>query len=188
MMRSGVLALALLALPAAAEPAITEDVRFYPVTGATIADIRADLRTKRLRDMTGAYGDARTSWRVRWRFDTADGPEGGCALANVRVEIIVRTLAPELSPEAALSGEDRARFDAYHAALLRHENRHREIAVEGARRIEAALNATPSTASCGDIRSSANTRADAELDALNARSVAYDRATRHGRLEGARLP
>jgi predicted secreted Zn-dependent protease len=180
-------ALVLAAAPAAADPVITDKVTLYAVSGVTKDELRAAMRDQGLRDMNGRPGDALTTWHLDWRYRTMPG-RAGCSVGDVRVTIDVGIEAPELDAEADLPHDVRSIFEAYARHLMEHEQGHRRIAIEGARRLEDALKATPHAASCKTVEATAEARARAELYALAARSAAYDKATRHGRTQGARFP
>lgn len=186
-MRAAICLLALLATPALAEPLVREHRNPYTVTGATAAEIRADINRRGMRDTRGVPGDAITYWHVEWNASIDAAPQG-CTVKAVTVFLTLSTVSPELAPDAAAPPDVRARFDAYLVRLLAHEAGHREIAIAGAAEIEAALSALPPDPSCSQLRSASDARGRAIVQEIIRRQDAYDDRTQNGYGAGVAFP
>lgn len=151
----------------------------YPVSGTDSVSLQRSIKSQRQTDpMTGKAYDALTRWRVNWRW-SGDG-HGGCDLANVRVELRIEVTLPELTDPERLPADVLQRWNAYLAALRRHEAGHARHAFEGVEDIRQAI-------SHGDC-AHANDRGRAVVQRLNQFDLDYDRDTQHGVLQGTILP
>lgn len=150
----------------------------YAVTGATEAEVRADINAKR----SGNY-DAKVRWYFRWNY-TYRNTASGCSMARVTVTLDLAMIEPALrSPDAGLQKS----FDDYIARLRVHEEGHAAIARATAQRIDAALQ--PLTApTCNALGQRANEMGHALVAESNAEQAAYDARTDHGATQGARWP
>jgi len=146
----------------------------YPVEGSDPAAIRASLDARRptVPD-TGVRVDALTRWDIgwRWRGSRADR----CGLSNAVVGFSATVQLPRLA--TAVAPDVKARWDAYLAALAAHEARHARAAYAARTEVLAALR--------GATCATANAAGEAVLATIRARDAAVDRATDHGRTEGA---
>ena len=76
-----------------AEPTIKENVTYYNVDGATVADVRADLNRKGPISKTdGKRYDAATNWRINWNY-TFRSSDQSCSVNAVTVTVEVTRLA-----------------------------------------------------------------------------------------------
>lgn len=165
---------------------VTENVnvRYYDVGGASERELLARLSAGRLEGRDGRRYQGLTEWAVRWSYDRAVLQPGGCALAGIKVILNVTTTLPRwdgpLPADAALA----RKWQQYVAALEHHEEGHQQIARAGAVRIFDAMR-TQMSLSCALVQGAivvATQKADAST---HEESAAYDRATRHGELQGA---
>lgn len=181
-MRHAAIAAALLALVAAgpASAAVAESVRHepYDVTGATEADVRADINAKR----PGHY-DALAKWWITWRFTTRrDGAT--CAMARVDVSLTLTLVEPRL---VTTSSELAQSFADYIEKLRLHERGHADLARATAARIDAAIAALTAPA-CEALSGLADAAAHRLIREGNVEQAEYDRRTDHGATQGARWP
>jgi predicted secreted Zn-dependent protease len=194
--------------PAAAEPTISETIKYYSVAGWNSNEVRADLNKRRPADGAGVRRDAVTTWDVKWRLTLRTTPRG-CEVAGVRVTASIVILLPKLTQprlaNPAMSGgsaggglpvealqdiwEDlRYDFRVFEERLLAHEKEHSRIGSEAARKIEATLLALPAAPDCDALRAAADMVAQKLLDEAAQRNLDYDIATRNGAAEGAVFP
>lgn len=194
---------------AAAEPTISETIKYYSVSGWDIAAIRKDMDKRRPTDGSGAPRDAVTTSNVRWRLTMKSGEEG-CAVARVSVTATIvitlpKLVAPRLQhPTMSRGGRTGSGLDSetlqnlwvtllkdfsgFQQRLLAHEQRHSSIGAESARQIEAGLLALPPAADCDSQRAAADAAAGELLAEAAQRNLNYDIATQHGAAEGIRFP
>ncbi len=91
-----------------AAPNISETVQYYPVSGATLDELREELRRG---GPNGFWGF--TSWRIKWTVDC-------------EVDLQIYITMPQLDLSSALPDHDRRRWRMMIEALYRHEQLHAE--------------------------------------------------------------
>jgi predicted secreted Zn-dependent protease len=79
-MTHAVLALSLI-LSQGPDPAVSESVEYYAVSGATATELRSSIDTNRPRGKS-RIGDGRTAWHVSWQYQYAMHDQ--CAVTGVR--------------------------------------------------------------------------------------------------------
>lgn len=168
---------------ARAEPVVNEKRTFYKVTGKTEEEIDASM------DRRGPPGrfHAVTHHDVSWKFWWHDSSRG-CKIFMVGTTVEIEFVLPRLQNKATLSPKLKRDWDRFYEALTRHENRHAENVVAGAREIERKIVAMGSRNTCAQLEVDANRigkRVSAKSRSLN---KAYDRKTNHGMREGAAWP
>lgn len=149
----------------------------YLVQGRNARAIRSDMNNKRP-TVSGSRHDAATSWRLGFRVAAQ---EGGCDPSRAEIRQEIRIVLPDLEDRARLSAREGRAWDRYFQALEGHEVNHARIALIGLERYTQAVRSAPD---CPSARQAAA----AVLDEISEASVAYDRATEHGRKEGAVFP
>lgn len=113
---------------------------------------------------------------------------GRCELVNVRVALDVTIHLPQLEELNEATPEVRRAWPHLMQPLRRHEDNHRNIAVEGARRLAEALGTLSGSAPCDTVMKRAEAvtqRISRETEAAQRR---YDKRTAHGRKEGVAWP
>ena len=154
------------------------NVTFYDVAGASYDAVLAGLRA-------GAAGPhfARADWRLSYDLRWRQGP-GSCAVTDVRTTLQLGVRLPRWTPPPGAPGELVARWERFMAALKVHEEGHLENGRGAERETKAAL-AALSAPDCGILEARAKERFQRIIDAYNAKDAEYDRATGHGRTQGA---
>lgn len=165
------------------------DVRrsYYDVQGASVMEIRRDLYAKSPIEADGEIRDARTDWVVRWNIESVEA-ETGCSVAGVSTTVGIAYLLPRLTQPDSVSAELQGEWDAYIAALLTHELRHQQFAIDAARKIEALLPDLPERETCQVLSEEAERIAGNVIQSAQRRERQYDYTTRHGYAEGAEFP
>ncbi len=159
--------------------------RQYAVRGATLEQLRADLKANGVADDAGQFysGMARTGLGYTYRF--RDQP-GGCGVADVRVVLQVSLTTPAWQGRWTSSPALASAWDRYLSALQVHEDGHINIAREAADRLGAKVEAL-SAPGCPALEARAKALRDEAMDALRQAHADYDRSTEHGRTQGAVL-
>ncbi len=165
-----------------AKPVVNTETHYYLVDGKDARAIRRDMNTKR----QGKY-DAFTSWWIKWHFywNTEDGL---CKLTRVTTHVDIKFTLPKLMPETRADEDAKQRWDSYYAALIAHENGHRDLAIEAAAEIEAALLELEAVDNCKRLEKDANRLAHRIVDDYSLRQKRYDAKTNHGMNDGAVFP
>lgn len=165
------------------------DVRrsYYDVEGATVAEIRRDLYAESPIFADGESRAARTDWVVSWDVERSES-DSGCRIERVATIVELTYLLPRLVDHDTVADELRAEWDAYIVALLEHELRHQQFAVDAAHKIESVLPALREREDCESLAAEAGRTASGIVDSARRRERQYDYTTRHGQAEGAEFP
>lgn len=149
-------------------------VHFYDLDATDLAAIKAQLRERGpIND--GKSFEARTDWRIRWRWKGL--PDGSCGTSNAVARLDLEITLPRLT--AAVTPDVAEKWDRYMSALVEHEAGHARIAADHLSAVEAAIRRS----SCAE----ANAAGERELDVIRRRNRQYDVYTRHGAREGVSL-
>ena len=159
---------------------------YYGIDGATEADLRRQISASGPRDNFGTWG-ASTRWNVEWSYPYSAGPLG-CSAGPVTVQLGVTITLPHWNTPGGAPSRLIATWQRFSAAVLVHENGHRDIAVQGAGELARALAALPPVATCADFEQSARATGDAVVAQYNRQQILYDQLTRHGATQGAVFP
>ncbi len=169
-----------------AAPSVTEKNAFYDVRGSTAAEVRNKLNALGHKSTDGKTFDGLTESQISWRF-TRRSTGYGCAMDSVNTTVNVTFTMPQWVDRYSAPQDVRLQWDAYYEALRRHEEGHKEIAVQGAREIEQAL-LTMSARDCAQLDAQANAKGHQILELVRARQRQYDARTEHGKTQGAKFP
>jgi predicted secreted Zn-dependent protease len=159
---------------------------YYDIDGATEADIRGQITALGPRDNFGTWG-ASTRWNVDWSYPYAVGP-AGCSAGPVVVQLGVTVTLPRWNTPGQAPGRLVANWQRFSAAVLDHENGHRDIALQGASELAQALAALPTAATCADFERTARATGEAVVAQYNRQQIFYDQVTHHGATQGAVFP
>lgn len=148
---------------------------YYDLAGRDPKAIRAAMVEVRPTDPNdGERVDALTRWAWRWSWQTTPG---GCDLANVNLTYSATVRLPRLKDRAVVPANVLKDWDAYIAALERHEAGHVRNSYAGRAEIRSAI--------AGATCATANAVAMAAVARVSARDMDFDRLTHHGRDGGA---
>lgn len=184
-----------LPLPVSQSPALSEshlpiDVhyRFYPVAGTTAAELRSQMiQQSPVRAAEGHTFDALTNWSVHWNFNF-NRTGKTCAARSIRTHVDILFTLPQWKKPQYASPQLQAEWDYYMQALKLHEEGHKKNGVDAAQSVMQALRQLPDYPDCRQLEKAAKETADRVIAAHNQRDVEYDRATGHGRTQGAVFP
>ena len=158
----------------------------YRVLGASANALRDQVRQLGPVDRFGRWA-ASTRWDLKWSYPY-DRVDGGCRPGPVSVELVVTYTLPRWDVAADAPAELVERWDRYVAALTRHEDGHRDIAVDAANAIVGAIEALPAHATCRRLERAADTAARDLVERYRGLQIAYDHSTGHGTTQGAVFP
>jgi predicted secreted Zn-dependent protease len=184
------LATALLAMPAAADPvtATTSEV-YYDVSGVTTPEIARSVH-QHMPDATKGF-PASTVYYYAWRYDyAADVDAAGkpnCAVKDAKVEITITTHLPRHPTIRSAPDDIVSLWKNYSVALKRHEGHHATDFIAIGQEIPAALDAV-TTPDCSTIEAVANAVGDDYVARAQTSADDYDDATDHGTNDGASFP
>jgi predicted secreted Zn-dependent protease len=154
----------------------------YPVTAATVVDLRREMqRTGPVAE--GVRYPGATHWTVRWTY-AYDRQGIRCALRDVRAVVDARVEVPRWKPAAAADSGVVHWWNAFQTRLIDHEQGHVRLAVETGGAVVEALRPLNGGA-CDALGARANAVGQDLLARARERQAAFDRDTRHGALPAA---
>src|SRR3954466_14628529 len=173
---------ALSVLSAVEEDQLTFRTNFYYVTGANPRQLRESMaKAKPARLMH----DAQTDWHIDWKFTSVED-NANCAIETLTLRTTVAITLPRWVAATNAPPEVIAKWKDYTAALEKHENGHRMMAVQAAKQIRAELPRLRRP--CAVLQKAANASANKILADYKRREADYDLKTEHGLTEGAHFP
>lgn len=194
MAEAGWLAILLLTVAAAAAPppaddpgfAYTERREYYRVDGRKVDTLKRQLDAALSRKGLGGEGVGRTVQHLSSRYEFEPTP-AGCRFKDLAVSLDVTIHLPRWEPKGGKPKGLAERWERMLDALTRHEEGHRDIAVDTARRLLADLRALPETLDCQGLAREAQKAFFQARLRHSIRDGAYERRTEHGIAQGARL-
>ncbi|HUF26595.1 MAG TPA: DUF922 domain-containing protein [Gemmatimonadaceae bacterium] len=161
---------------------LTTAVAEYPVSGASIADIRREMAREGTRASDGRRWPAVTRWRIRWTFEY-ERQAAACAFRTVRVMVDATVDFSRWDGSAATDTSLVRWWDQFRDRLLDHEAGHVRIAAEGGREVYDALRSLQA-GTCEQLATRANFVGREILFRVRDRQATYDLDTRHGARPG----
>lgn len=159
--------------------------RQYAVRGATLEQLRADLKANGVADDAGQFYSGVATTGLGYTYQFREQP-GGCGVADVRVLLQVSLTTPAWQGRWTSGPALAATWDRYVSALQVHEDGHINLARQAADRLGAKVEAL-SAPGCPALEARAKALRDEAMEALKQAHADYDRATDHGRTQGAVL-
>jgi len=157
----------------------------YRVTGHSMESLLDALRAGGPR-VDGDIFFGLTSTSLSYRFAYRERA-GLCETTDARVELDVTITLPEWQAPPSAPFELRRDWQRFAQALRRHEERHRDLAIEHAHTLRRAVEGLRAP-TCDAVAALAADRAERAQAAAEAAHASYDRVTGHGESEGAVWP
>ena len=177
-------ALALLSPLAHAEVQEEHEHAPYPVHARADQALREALNAATPITSEGKRFHGYTQWNVRWNFWWQNDASGRCRITRVATRLHTRIQMPELRTATAAQ---EAQFRRYQQALYLHEQGHAQFGRQAAQAIDRGIAALPEAPDCPTLERQANALGHRLLNEQAAQEKEYDRTTRHGATQGARL-
>ena len=170
----------------AAQAAVTEEhiQQPYPVRAQPGETLRKALNAATPITVDGQRFHGYTRWNVRWTFRWWREASGRCTITEVTTRLRTQVQLPELRSGTPAQ---QAVFDRYLRALSHHEEGHVQFGHDAAQAIDEGIAALPAAPDCAALERRANTLGHRLLREHAEREKQYDRDTRHGASQGARL-
>lgn len=176
-----------LPLVATAGPEVTIKYDYYDVRGSTAGELKEGMKIYGVRWNDGKRYDAFTGWYVEWGY-VFNSMGNLCAIEKVSTKVSVTYFLPRWKDSDGADPGLQERWDRFIDALRRHEEGHKEIAVEAALEIEKGVARLNSYKGCNALRNIADATAQEIIQIFIAQQEAYDERTKHGRTQGAVFP
>jgi predicted secreted Zn-dependent protease len=129
---------------------------------------------------------ASTDFAIAWAYNYQTNADGTCSLSGASVGITVSEILPAWQQTAGAVPGITASWQRFITNLQTHESGHTQLDQTAAVNLLSDLQNFPAT-DCSSIAVAANTKAQADLTALNQANDNYDAATNHGATQGAIL-
>ena len=158
---------------------------YYAVTGATLPEIRCSVDQGRPRSGDERH-DGLTTWHIKWK--TAIQDRGGVSrLSSFTTQTAITLTLPRwIAPTNAAPGLVKA-WNDYAAALYTHEQGHIQLVHATIAELHARTRTVPPGTGSQSLRQQIEELAQGILATDAERHANYDRLTRHGETQGARL-
>jgi predicted secreted Zn-dependent protease len=180
---------ALLAVPAGAAeleaPAIRDTIEYRDIIGNSRNELAAALKKVGATSQSGDRFAASTRWQLRWNFRVEQHPGKSCELASAKTELDIHMTLPRWMPPQNASPVLVKRWNTFADALRKHEDGHRDIAIEAARVVADRVAAAPAASDCATLKKRLGRIADATLREYKDKESSYDVTTMHGETQGA---
>lgn len=169
-------------------PSIHDTVEYHDIAGDTEQALVAALKKISYAETSGdRFFAANTHWRIRWNFRVeSDGRT--CRLSSASTELEVDMNLPRWKPPSNAAPALVKRWNEFAAAVRKHEDGHRDIAIAAAREIESGAKKEPPQRACEALKKKLSRAADATLREFRGKEDSYDVTTMHGRTQGATFP
>ncbi|WP_043800056.1 DUF922 domain-containing protein [Arenimonas malthae] len=164
----------------------TERREYYRVDGRRVDTLKRQLDAALSRKGLEGEGVGRTVQHLSSRYEFEPTP-AGCRFKDLAVSLDVTIHLPRWEPKGGKPKGLAGRWERMLDALTRHEEGHRDIAVDTARRLLADLRALPETLDCQGLAREAQKAFFQARLRHSIRDGAYERRTNHGIAQGARL-
>ena len=158
---------------------IEETVR-YPIQGDSIREIHRQLRDHGPWPAGSGHGRTRSEFEMRLDLDR-DKDE--CSIRGLSLTLQLIVTLPQWQPGPAASHDVRTQWNDSLARLVRHEEGHRQHAVDVANELHRSLSGLPSQGECARIQRKADDLLRRAVSKLRLRGMLYDQRTDHGAVD-----
>lgn len=169
------------------ETNINDYRKSYSVSGLDEKAIRKSLNQNTTCIEKGKKFDAYTAWSLSWRYQWV-GSDGKFHLSRFYTKIDSTITMPNWTDRSNAKEKLVKKWDTYYEALLRHELRHRQIAVDAAKELHKQLKNLGTFASGEALSQAADEISNRMLNEARRNEKQYDADTNHGKNDGARFP
>jgi predicted secreted Zn-dependent protease len=166
---------------------LTERVVTYAVRGRDIRALRQSMsRIGPIDDADHQHQFAKTWGTFAWSYPN-DKKDGACATGPVSVELEVVQTYPDWVARTGARASTVAEWNRWMTALKDHEEGHRRLLVDTAKKMSRQLRALPASATCEELDTAANALGGKLLQDMRDAHRDFDKTTRHGASTGAQL-
>jgi predicted secreted Zn-dependent protease len=171
----------------ATKPEASTQTIYYDISGTTLDELRSQMQELGPVDKTGEHYHANTEWHINWSH-TCQKSDDAYGVGSVEVKIEVTFTFPRWVASSDVNEKLVKRWDVYMRALQKHEDGHKNIAVEAGTEIIRRLKGLASYASCEELDAAVSTAGHDVVEEYRQKEKRYDKETEHGTNQGAHLP
>lgn len=167
-----------------AQPTVSKSVEYYDVKGWDAAFIHNEMDAKGPNDRnSGKRVWAHTRWRVNWKF-SYDEQSISCRITKIDTDVRLSFVVPKWVERNKAPESVQKKWDAFYAALQKHEFNHAQHGIKAAQEIEALVGSLGKKRLCSQAKDEASEKARVIIDKYGQMDVEYDDKTDHGKTEG----
>jgi predicted secreted Zn-dependent protease len=169
-------------------PAIHDTIQYHDVEGDTAAELLTALkRVSYAKPKGDTFAAANTKWRLRWNIDVQP-EQRSCRLVSATTELEVEMNLPRWTPPAGARPGLVKSWDTFATAIRKHENGHRDIAIDAVREVDRRLQGERTARNCDALRKNLSRIAESVVREYRGKDDSYDVTTMHGRTQGVVFP
>ena len=172
---------------AVAAPAVNIQTSYYSVSGNDSNSLYQSLQQHGPIGENGNRFHAVTRWKANWSYAWREAANR-CQLDKVEVSVDIEYLLPELKGLDTKPEKFRNDWNSYFLALFKHEQQHKDYAIQAATELEQELLAINSQQACLTLKNKMADTAQKVLDKYERKEREFDRVTDHGLKQGIKLP
>lgn len=169
-------------------PNIEDTIEYRDIVGNSENALAAALKQVGSTSKSGDRFAASTRWQLRWNFRVEQHPGESCELASAKTELDVHMTLPRWMPPRDASPVLVKRWNTFADALRKHEDGHRDIAIEAARVVADRAGKVAPERDCATLKKKLGRVADDTLREYKDKESSYDVTTMHGQTQGAVFP
>ena len=173
-------------LLAHAENIVQWTTNYYPVTGATLGEIRQSINQARPWKGRSSL-DGLTEWQVNWQFDVSASATG-CQWVSFNTKTTIKVTLPGWSPPTNTPPEVKEAWRRFFTALAQHEAGHAQIAQAAAKEVARRATQIGEATDCDSLKKTIHSVANQVIEDHRKQDKDYDERTEHGARQGAFLP
>lgn len=175
-------------MDAGAAPIIKRKNSTYDVSGETLSAVRSQI------DILGPMHptekkryDGITEWDLNWKYQMSR--RGKIWIVTSRtVTLDIRVKVPQWTDRKKAPPLAQRQWKIYQTNLIRHEQGHVNIAVRAAHAIDKYIGTYGGASSAEHMRANIDRNTKLILEKYRKYDTSYDKRTRHGATQGAKLP
>ena len=168
---------------------LTKKWELYQIRGWNQSDLRKAMNAKGPIDAnTGKRFDARTDWKLGWKYKYDKNSKNQFKLSSHSIQITATIHFPEWDNMKTGNPQTRRLWLVYIHNLKRHEMGHVELAQRAGKVLSDRLSQLGTFNSRLEIEEAIKKKAEEVTRIHQALHEDYDRRTNHGKSEGARFP
>ena len=169
-------------------PEVNDSIEYRDISGNDKDTLAAALRQVGASNKNGDRFAASTRWQLRWNFRVEQHPGKSCELASAKTELDIHMTLPRWMPPKNASPVLVKQWNTFADALRKHEDGHRDIAIEAARVVTDRVGAAQAESDCATLKRRLERIADDTLREYKDKESSYDVTTLHGQTQGATFP
>lgn len=173
-------------LPCSAQVDLHERFEYYPITPATLEELKSELANKSPVSKNQLVYHGGTQWKLSPAY-VLQVENNLCYLRQITIRLEGTYTMPKLADGATDTALVKERFERFYQGLLAHEKGHQSLWFEAAQKISDVLKAMPGQYHCKKLSMQANMRINTIVKAYQQHNQQYDKRTVHGQTQGASI-